>query len=79
MTIKVTAGTPMTIDCRNCLLTSGALTNSLSFDDLGWTSTGSIYWPRLKSGDNLFRINGPCKVDVSFDTVSKKVGGWLYD
>lgn len=78
MVIKVLPTSPVSIDCRNCVLYT-RLYHTLSFDDLGWEDVGSIYWPRLLPGDNLFSIDRPCRVEVTFDEVSKKVGGWLYD
>ena len=70
---------PMVIDCRHCILTDGVTNATLSFDDIGWTDVGNIYWPRLLPGVNTFTVDKPCQIEMSFETVSKKVGGWLYD
>lgn len=67
------------MDCKYCILTNGVTNGTFSFDDIGWTDVGNIYWPRLLPGWNTFTFNQPCSVEFTFDIVRKKVGGWLYD
>lgn len=79
VTIKAEKDIPVIMDCRHCLLTNGITNSTFSFDDIGWSDVGNIYWPRLLPGENTFIFSQPCEVEFSFDVVRKIVGGWLYD
>ena len=70
---------PVIMDCRYCLFTNSVTGETLSFDDVGWSDIGAIYWPRLLPGENVISVSHPAEIKVTFDVVRKKVGGWLDD
>lgn len=79
VTIKAEKDIPIIMDCNHCILTNGITNSTFSFDDIGWTDVGNIYWPRLLPGENIIIFDKPCDVEIQFDAVRKIVGGWLYD
>ena len=79
VTIKAESGVDIKMDCQHCILTNGRDNTAYNFDEIGWSDVGNIYWPRLLPGENTFKISAPCSVDVVYDVVRKKVGGWLDD
>lgn len=79
VTIKAESNVDILMDCQHCILTNGRNNTAYNFDEIGWSDVGNIYWPRLLPGENVFKVSVPCSVDVVYDVVRKKVGGWLDD
>lgn len=85
VTISSEGGTDIIIDCKHCILkkrptgSSVDYSTPLSFEDVGWSDVGNIYWPRLVPGENNFVLTGAVTITFSYDVVRKQVGGWLYD
>lgn len=66
------------IDCDKCLLTDGTGNDVISFEDIGWSDIGNIYWLRLHgNGENVLTVTGSARITIEYDTVNKMVGGWL--
>lgn len=78
-TMKIVArhALPMIFDCQHCIPSDGTSSGIFTYDDLGWTDVGNIYWLRLLPGDNTIRITGNADITFEFDYPYKKVGGWL--
>ena len=77
VTMKCFRGLPIIIDCRHCILRDGTTSGVISFDRIGWSDAGNIYWPRLLPGSNTITFSQPVTVKVEYEGVYKKVGGWL--
>lgn len=78
-TVTVNSEVPVIMDCRNCLFKNSISGDALTFTDVGWNDVGNIYWPRLIPGENTFSISSPASIEIKYDVVRKKVGGWLGD
>ena len=77
VTIKAYRQLPITMDSRHCILKDATTSGVISFDRIGWSDVGNIYWPRLIPGSNVFTVSQPVNVRVTYEGVYKKVGGWL--
>lgn len=77
MTIELPRRLKVVIDCDHCILTDGTTNGIVDFSDIGWSDVGNIYWLRLQAGSNTLTITGDVQVGMSYNAVSKKVGGWL--
>lgn len=78
VTVIVPPSKRVYLDCRHCIINNGVPgSDSLSYRDIGWGDTGDIYWPRLLPGTNQIKITGKCTIKVEFDSIIKRVGGWL--
>ena len=77
MSIKCRKRLPIIMDCNHCILSDGTTSGLIRFSDVGWKDVGNIYWPRLLPGTNHFVVIGECRINIEFDIVDKKAGGWL--
>lgn len=76
MSIKTRSGLPITIDCQHYRIFDGTTSQLITFSDLGWSDVGSIYWLRLLPTANAIEVNGNGTLEISYDSIYKRVG-WL--
>lgn len=77
MTVNARHELPMIFDCQHCIPRDGTTSGIFTYEDLGWTDVGNIYWLRLLPGENRLSVTGNANITIEFDYPFKKVGGWL--
>ena len=77
MTINARHELPMIFDCQHCIPKDGTTSGIFTYQDLGWTDIGNIYWLRLLPGDNLINVVGNADITIEFEYPYKKVGVWV--
>lgn len=61
-----------TIDCQKAMITDSA-NGLISFDDLGISDIGDIYWFKLYNGDNEIAYKGQASISIEY-RLPRKVG-----
>lgn len=77
MTIRAYDSLPMIFDCLHCIPRDSTTNGIVSYEDLGWTDVGNIYWLRLLPGENTIEVTGNAEITISYDVPVKRVGGWI--
>lgn len=62
-----------TIDCQKAMITDNATNGLISFDDLGISDVGDIYWFKLYNGDNNITYKGQASIRIEY-RLPRKVG-----
>lgn len=77
MTVNARHELPMIFDCQHCIPRDGTTSGIFTYEDLGWTDVGNIYWLRLLPGENRLSVTGNANITIEFDYPYKKVGVWV--
>lgn len=75
--IKMYDSLPLVIDCRNMIIKDATTSGIVNYKDLGWDVLENIYWFKIFSGNNIWTIDGEVNIEIIYNSVYKKVGGWL--
>lgn len=75
MTINCLQDLGMIINCSQNIIMDDTTKDLITYEDLGWSDIGNIYWFRLKSGDNEIVISGDCSITFSYKERQRIVGG----
>lgn len=77
MTVATQQNLQINIDCDKCIISDQTTNGVISFVDLGWNDVQSIYWLRLKPGENTLQIIGNVDLEIDYVAVSKRAGDWI--
>lgn len=78
MQLSVLANLPVTMDCEHCIVKDSTNNGVFTFEDIGWTDVGNVYWLRLLPGNNSITVSGSCSINLSYKCPQKLLGGWLW-